>query len=142
MSFRWKFIILLLHYTILCYLLQFALIFKSLICLLPYSFLYVSQHYKTLSSNLLSAECPKSHWCETTILVSWLFWMTKYQLNLCNLSFDLWIQIELKTAPGDYRFPTTNQSRHCFTRYIEFHRYVLRIKLLIDNSWTSVFFIW
>ncbi|KAJ9557825.1 hypothetical protein OSB04_012439 [Centaurea solstitialis] len=34
----------------------------------------------------------------------------------------VWLQIELKTAPGDYRFPTTNQSRHCFTRYIEFHR--------------------
>ncbi|KAI3524258.1 hypothetical protein L1887_02911 [Cichorium endivia] len=33
-------------------------------------------------------------------------------------------EIELKTAPGDYRFPTTNQSRHCFTRYIEFHRCV------------------
>ncbi|CAK7338099.1 unnamed protein product [Dovyalis caffra] len=32
--------------------------------------------------------------------------------------------IELKTAPADYRFPTTNQTRHCFTRYIEFHRCV------------------
>ncbi|CAN6987992.1 unnamed protein product, partial [Brassica rapa subsp. trilocularis] len=32
-------------------------------------------------------------------------------------------QIELKTAPADFRFPTTNQTRHCFTRYIEFHRY-------------------
>ncbi|KAH0942128.1 hypothetical protein HID58_001765 [Brassica napus] len=31
-------------------------------------------------------------------------------------------QIELKTAPADFRFPTTNQTRHCFTRYIEFHR--------------------
>ncbi|KAI7746977.1 hypothetical protein M8C21_018819 [Ambrosia artemisiifolia] len=31
-------------------------------------------------------------------------------------------EIELKTAPADYRFPTTNQSRHCFTRYVEFHR--------------------
>ncbi|CAN0889957.1 Cytochrome c oxidase subunit 6b-3 [Linum grandiflorum] len=31
---------------------------------------------------------------------------------------------ELKTAPADYRFPTTNQTRHCFTRYIEFHRCV------------------
>ncbi|KAI3974649.1 hypothetical protein MKX01_029639 [Papaver californicum] len=26
---------------------------------------------------------------------------------------------ELKTAPYDYRFPTTNQTRHC---YIEYHR--------------------
>ncbi|KAG6739800.1 hypothetical protein POTOM_057415 [Populus tomentosa] len=33
-------------------------------------------------------------------------------------------EIELKTAPADYRFPTTNQTRHCFTRYIEFHRCV------------------
>ncbi|KAG0479904.1 hypothetical protein HPP92_010762 [Vanilla planifolia] len=31
-------------------------------------------------------------------------------------------KIELKTAPADFRFPTTNQSRHCFTRYIEYHR--------------------
>ncbi|KAJ0751356.1 putative cytochrome-c oxidase [Helianthus annuus] len=30
----------------------------------------------------------------------------------------------LETAPGDYRFPTTNQSRHCFTRYVEYHRCV------------------
>ncbi|KAJ4833125.1 Cytochrome c oxidase subunit 6b-2 [Turnera subulata] len=33
-------------------------------------------------------------------------------------------QIELKTAPADYRFPTTNQTKHCFTRYVEFHRCV------------------
>jgi hypothetical protein len=32
-------------------------------------------------------------------------------------------QIEIKTAPADFRFPTTNQTRHCFTRYIEYHRY-------------------
>ncbi|XP_052485478.1 uncharacterized protein LOC105780564 isoform X1 [Gossypium raimondii] len=25
-------------------------------------------------------------------------------------------EIELKTAPADFRFPTTNQTRHCFTR--------------------------
>ncbi|KAL4589960.1 hypothetical protein LXL04_002873 [Taraxacum kok-saghyz] len=42
------------------------------------------------------------------------------QVSLLHIQF----QIELKTAPGDYRFPTTNQSRHCFTRYIEFHRCV------------------
>ncbi|KAK6942368.1 Cytochrome c oxidase, subunit VIb [Dillenia turbinata] len=30
--------------------------------------------------------------------------------------------LELKTAPADFRFPTTNQTRHCFTRYIEYHR--------------------
>uniref|UniRef100_A0A5B7C310 Cytochrome c oxidase subunit 6b-1-like n=1 Tax=Davidia involucrata TaxID=16924 RepID=A0A5B7C310_DAVIN len=31
-------------------------------------------------------------------------------------------EIKLETAPADFRFPTTNQSRHCFTRYIEYHR--------------------
>ncbi|CAH8314559.1 unnamed protein product [Eruca vesicaria subsp. sativa] len=31
-------------------------------------------------------------------------------------------QIELKTAPADFQLPTTNQTRHCFTRYTEFHR--------------------
>eukprot|EP00262_Sarcandra_glabra_P009058 TRINITY_DN23043_c0_g1_i1.p1 TRINITY_DN23043_c0_g1~~TRINITY_DN23043_c0_g1_i1.p1 ORF type:complete len:149 (+),score=37.81 TRINITY_DN23043_c0_g1_i1:154-600(+) len=30
--------------------------------------------------------------------------------------------IKIETAPADFRFPTTNQSRHCFTRYIEYHR--------------------
>ncbi|XP_027353564.1 cytochrome c oxidase subunit 6b-1-like [Abrus precatorius] len=33
-------------------------------------------------------------------------------------------QIKLETAPADFRFPTTNQTRHCFTRYIEYHRCV------------------
>ncbi|XP_026438276.1 cytochrome c oxidase subunit 6b-3-like [Papaver somniferum] len=31
---------------------------------------------------------------------------------------------QLETTPVDFRFPTTNQSRHCFTRYIEHHRCV------------------
>ncbi|CAN6466870.1 unnamed protein product [Victoria cruziana] len=30
--------------------------------------------------------------------------------------------IQVETAPADFRFPTTNQTRHCFTRYIEYHR--------------------
>lgn len=29
---------------------------------------------------------------------------------------------DIKTAPADFRFPTTNQTRHCFTRYIEYHK--------------------
>ncbi|KAK3144351.1 hypothetical protein QOZ80_4AG0311910 [Eleusine coracana subsp. coracana] len=33
-------------------------------------------------------------------------------------------EIELKTAPAGFRFPTTNQTRHCFTRYVEYHRCV------------------
>ncbi|XP_047326619.1 cytochrome c oxidase subunit 6b-3-like [Impatiens glandulifera] len=32
------------------------------------------------------------------------------------------LEIKLETAPADFRFPTTNQTRHCFTRYIEYHR--------------------
>ncbi|KAJ0981380.1 hypothetical protein J5N97_009635 [Dioscorea zingiberensis] len=32
--------------------------------------------------------------------------------------------IKIETAPADFRFPTTNQTRHCFTRYIEYHRCV------------------
>ncbi|XP_015060185.1 cytochrome c oxidase subunit 6b-1-like isoform X2 [Solanum pennellii] len=31
-------------------------------------------------------------------------------------------EIKLETAPADFRFPTTNQTRHCFTRYVEYHR--------------------
>jgi len=31
---------------------------------------------------------------------------------------------QLETAPADFRFPTTNQTRHCFTRYVEYHRCV------------------
>ncbi|KAB1223799.1 Cytochrome c oxidase subunit 6b-1 [Morella rubra] len=31
-------------------------------------------------------------------------------------------EIKLETAPVDFRFPTTNQTRCCFTRYVEYHR--------------------
>ncbi|XP_008781379.2 cytochrome c oxidase subunit 6b-2-like [Phoenix dactylifera] len=31
-------------------------------------------------------------------------------------------EIELKTAPADFCFPSANQTRHCFTRYIEYHK--------------------
>ncbi|KAJ4966966.1 hypothetical protein NE237_018815 [Protea cynaroides] len=33
-------------------------------------------------------------------------------------------EIKIETAPADIRFPTTNQTRHCFTRYVEYHRCV------------------
>lgn len=48
-------------------------------------------------------------------------------LFLCTHKFIylLICQIEIKTAPADFRFPTTNQTRHCFTRYVEYHRYDL-----------------
>lgn len=39
---------------------------------------------------------------------------------ICSLTFYFCVQIE--TAPADFRFPTTNQTRHCFTRYVEYHR--------------------
>ncbi|GBG59302.1 hypothetical protein CBR_g32315 [Chara braunii] len=29
---------------------------------------------------------------------------------------------DIKTAPMDFRFPATNQSKHCFTRYNEYHK--------------------
>ena len=32
------------------------------------------------------------------------------------------VEIKLETAPHDARFPTTNQARHCYTRYNEFHK--------------------
>lgn len=31
------------------------------------------------------------------------------------------VTIELRTAPRDRRFPTTNQTKHCWARYLEFH---------------------
>lgn len=60
-------------------------------------------------------------------------------------TFDLFIvsaiysQVELKTAPADFRFPTTNQTRHCFTRYVEFHRYILLL-CSTDNLLAEFFF--
>ncbi|XP_052202413.1 cytochrome c oxidase subunit 6b-3-like isoform X2 [Diospyros lotus] len=39
-----------------------------------------------------------------------------------NLVVEETPEIKLETAPADFRFPTTNQTRHCFTRYIEYHR--------------------
>ncbi|KAK3014817.1 hypothetical protein RJ639_008293 [Escallonia herrerae] len=29
---------------------------------------------------------------------------------------------EVKTAPIDMRFPGANQARHCYTRYLEYHK--------------------
>lgn len=28
----------------------------------------------------------------------------------------------VETAPSDLRFPFTNQTRHCYARYLEYHR--------------------
>jgi|Transcript_13898 cytochrome c oxidase subunit 6b len=30
--------------------------------------------------------------------------------------------ITVSTAPADSRFPTTNQAKHCFTRYNEYYK--------------------
>ncbi|KAK9806378.1 hypothetical protein WJX72_012189 [[Myrmecia] bisecta] len=30
--------------------------------------------------------------------------------------------VEVKSAPYDVRFPSTNQARHCYTRYNEFYK--------------------
>ncbi|KAK7329872.1 hypothetical protein VNO77_24053 [Canavalia gladiata] len=47
----------------------------------------------------------------------------KYKIQGAGVTgVSLMAEIDLKTAPADFRFPTTNQTRHCFTRYIEFHR--------------------
>jgi len=32
------------------------------------------------------------------------------------------VEVKLGTAPYDSRFTTTNQARHCYTRYNEFHK--------------------
>eukprot|EP00270_Netrium_digitus_P021582 TRINITY_DN92_c0_g1_i1.p1 TRINITY_DN92_c0_g1~~TRINITY_DN92_c0_g1_i1.p1 ORF type:complete len:101 (+),score=30.45 TRINITY_DN92_c0_g1_i1:126-428(+) len=29
---------------------------------------------------------------------------------------------DVKTTPLDFRFPTTNQAKHCFVRYNEYHK--------------------
>ncbi|KAH7291365.1 hypothetical protein KP509_29G014100 [Ceratopteris richardii] len=29
---------------------------------------------------------------------------------------------DIKTAPMDFRFPGTNQSKHCFTKFVEYHK--------------------
>ncbi|KAI7995764.1 Cytochrome c oxidase subunit 6b-2 [Camellia lanceoleosa] len=29
---------------------------------------------------------------------------------------------EVGTAPFDWRFPTTNQTSHCYSRYLEYHK--------------------
>ncbi|XRB16961.1 cytochrome c oxidase subunit 6b [Pseudoscourfieldia marina] len=33
-------------------------------------------------------------------------------------------EIKVQTAPFDARFPTMNQTKHCYTRYNEFHKCV------------------
>lgn len=52
--------------------------------------------------------------------------MLQQALVLVSTSVDAIIdglQVDdIKTAPMDYRFPTTNQAKHCFTRYNEYHK--------------------
>ncbi|RWW45421.1 hypothetical protein BHE74_00048742 [Ensete ventricosum] len=30
--------------------------------------------------------------------------------------------LKIGTAPSDFRFPSTNQTRHCYARYLEYHQ--------------------
>ena len=34
------------------------------------------------------------------------------------------LHVQIETAPFDPRFPQTNQAKHCYTRYNEFHKCV------------------
>lgn len=34
------------------------------------------------------------------------------------------VEVKVQTSPHDARFPATNQSRHCYTRYNEYYRCV------------------
>jgi len=62
-----------------------------------------------------------SQYCLAFFFVLFEFPIDIFIVSVYALRF---YQIELKTAPADFRFPTTNQTRHCFARYIEYHRYV------------------
>ncbi|KAJ0014662.1 hypothetical protein Pint_19676 [Pistacia integerrima] len=37
-------------------------------------------------------------------------------------------EIKLETTPADIRFLTTNQTRHCFTRYIDYYHWCVPTK--------------
>ncbi|KAL4346068.1 hypothetical protein AHAS_Ahas11G0341400 [Arachis hypogaea] len=56
----------------------------------------------------------------------------RLQFNLVVGFYEIAPCIELKTAPADFRFPTTNQTRHCFTRYVEFHRWQQRVMIQLN----------
>ncbi|XP_020535915.1 putative cytochrome c oxidase subunit 6b-like isoform X1 [Jatropha curcas] len=43
-----------------------------------------------------------------------------HQINNKENEEEGWV--EAGTAPADVRFPTTNQTRHCYTRYLEYHK--------------------
>ncbi|KAI5017172.1 hypothetical protein ZWY2020_037550 [Hordeum vulgare] len=47
--------------------------------------------------------------------------------------------IEIKTTAADFGFPTTNQTRHCFTRYVEFHRGMKLLNVTNLPSTTDLF---
>ncbi|KAI5013257.1 hypothetical protein ZWY2020_028211 [Hordeum vulgare] len=51
---------------------------------------------------------------------AWMLFMVPLRMDIAFFVHT----IEIKTSPADFRFPTTNQTRHCFTRYVEFHRCV------------------
>lgn len=45
---------------------------------------------------------------------------TALEQAICNASVQA---DDLKTAPMDWRFPATNQAKHCYYSYNEFHKY-------------------
>lgn len=83
----------------------------------------------SLTDNLFVSFChfepcnhlPKCCLIDYYWLLLFLFSMRRPDLTDIIL---LIYQIEIQTTPADFRFPTTNQTRHCFTRYVEFHRYM------------------
>lgn len=82
----------------------------------------ITQYAKCFSPNntIVSVE---GHSC--------ILWQPCLNFGVVISAFNLFFvsyfvsQVHLQTAPADFRFPSTNQTRHCFTRYIEFHRYWL-----------------
>ena len=40
------------------------------------------------------------------------------------------MEVVIQTAPHDPRFPSTNQARHCYTRFNEFYRCGLKFGIV------------
>ena len=49
--------------------------------------------------------------------------MVQHHWVACSLCLVTQLKMQVKSTPYDPRFPTTNQARHCYTRYNEFYRY-------------------
>ena len=61
------------------------------------------------------------HWLEVGLAD--MIYMRMPLLNWIGEAVGDCFQVDdVKTAPMDFRFPTTNQAKHCYTRYNEFHK--------------------